>query len=60
MPSKGTTAEGIVNNLKNFSEISDDKPNYVTCFLDATTNYLDYTGVQTVGRCLIELAVAKI
>jgi hypothetical protein len=49
-----------VGSLKNFIEISDDKLDYVAGFLDATTNYFDYTGVQTVGRRLIERAVAEI
>ena len=58
--SKGITAEGVVGSLKNFIEISDDKLDYVAGFLDATTNYFDYTGIQTVGRRLIERAVAEI
>jgi hypothetical protein len=58
--SKNITPEGVVSSLKNFIEVSDDKLDYVAGFLDATTNYFDYTGVQTVGRRLIERAVAEI
>ena len=58
--SKGITAEGVVGSLKNYIDIADDKLDYVAGFLDATTNYFDYTGVQTVGRRLIERAVAEI
>jgi hypothetical protein len=58
--SKGLTPQGVVGSLKNFIDVSDDKLDYVAGFLDATTNYFDYTGVQTVSRRLIERAVAEI
>lgn len=58
--SKGITAQGVVGSLKNFIDVSDDKLDYVAGFLDATTNYFDYTGTQTVARRLIERAVAEI
>ncbi len=58
--SRGITAEGVVGNLKNFIEVSDDRLDYVAGFLDMTTNYFDYTGVQTVARRLVERAVAEI
>jgi hypothetical protein len=58
--SKNLTPESVVGSLKNFIDISDDKLDYVAVFLDETTNYFDYTGVQTVARRLIERAVAEI
>jgi hypothetical protein len=58
--SRGLTQEGIVSNLRNYIEISDDKLDYVAAFIDTTTNYFDYTGVQTVARRLVERAVAEI
>jgi hypothetical protein len=58
--SKGITPDKVVGSLKNFIDISDDKLDYVAAFLDTTTNYFDYTGVQTVARRLIERSVAEI
>lgn len=58
--SRGITPEGVVSSLRNYIEISDDRLDYVAGFLDTTTNYFDYTGVQTVARRLIERAVAEI
>jgi hypothetical protein len=58
--SRGLTPEGVVGNLKSFIDISDDRLDYVAGFLDMTTNYFDYTGVQTVARRLVERAVAEV
>jgi hypothetical protein len=58
--SRGLTQEGVVSNLKNYIEITDDRLDYVSAFLDMTTNYYEHTGVQTLGRRLVERAVAEI
>jgi hypothetical protein len=57
---RGLTPQGVVGNLKNFIDVSDDKLDYAAAFIDTTTNYFDYTGVQTVARRLVERAVAEI
>jgi hypothetical protein len=58
--SRGLTQAGIVSNLRKYIEISDDKLDYVAAFIDTTTNYFEYTGIQTVARRLVERAVAEI
>jgi hypothetical protein len=58
--SRGLTQEGVVSNLKNYIDITDDRLDYVSAFLDMTTNYYEHTGVQTLGRRLVERAVAEI
>ncbi|MCS6807534.1 MAG: hypothetical protein RML40_01490 [Bacteroidota bacterium] len=58
--SRGITREGVVGSLKQYIDISDDKLDYVAAFLDATTNYFEHTGIQTIGRRLIERAIAEI
>lgn len=57
---RGLTREGVVGNLKNYIDITDDRLDYVSAFLDMTTNYYEHTGVQTLARRLVERAVAEI
>ncbi len=54
------TAQKVVGNFQGFLEFSDDKLDYVAAFLDVSTNYYEHTGTQTLGRRLIERAVAEI
>lgn len=58
--SRGLTQEGVVSNLKNYIDITDDRLDYVSAFIDVTTNYYEHTGVQTLARRLVERAVAEI
>lgn len=58
--SKGITQQNLLGSLKQYIDVADDKLDYVAAFLDTTTNYFEYTGVQTVARRLIERAVAEI
>jgi hypothetical protein len=46
----------VVNKLGNFIEIADDKLDYLAAFVDATVNYFEHTGIQTVARSLIKRA----
>jgi hypothetical protein len=57
---RGLTREGVVGNLKSYIDITDDRLDYVSAFLDMTTNYYEHTGVQTLARRLVERAVAEI
>ncbi len=50
----------IMDNIRGFIEVSDDKLDYVAAFLDMTTNYYEHTGVQTLARSLIDRAYAEI
>jgi hypothetical protein len=54
------TAQKVVGNFQGFLEFSDDQLDYVAAFLDVSTNYYEHTGTQTLGRRLIERAVAEI
>ncbi|MEI6332720.1 MAG: hypothetical protein WCP16_26045 [Pseudanabaena sp. ELA645] len=52
--------EKVANNLRGFIDFSGDKLDYLGAFLDASTNYYEHTGTQTLARRLIERAVAEI
>jgi len=54
------TAQKVLNNISGFLDFADDKLDYVSAFLDVSTNYYEYTGTQTLARRLIERAVAEI
>lgn len=58
--SKDLTPQKVLDNLKTFVNVADDKADYVGAFLDMTTNYYEHTGIQTLARRLIERAVAEI
>ncbi|MBR8828838.1 MAG: hypothetical protein DSM107014_13210 [Gomphosphaeria aponina SAG 52.96 = DSM 107014] len=55
----GLTPETLFAHLSNLIEFSDDKLDYVAAFLDASTNYYEHTGIQTVARNLITRAVSS-
>jgi hypothetical protein len=57
---KNLTPDSVLGNLRRFIDFSDDKLDYLGAFLDMTTNYYEHTGTQTLGRRLIERAVAEI
>ncbi len=58
--SRNLTQESVISNLKKYIDITDNKLDYVSAFLDMTTNYYEHTGVQTLARRLTERAVAEI
>jgi hypothetical protein len=58
--SRNLTQESVVSNLKRYIDVTDNKLDYVSAFLDMTTNYYQHTGVQTLARRLTERAVAEI
>lgn len=57
---KDLSPDKVMNNIRSFVEISDDKLDYVAAFLDMTTNYYEHTGTQTLARSLIDRAFAEI
>ena len=57
--SVGLTRESVAGHLSNFIDIADDKFDYLAAFLDASTNYFEHTGIQTVARKLIKEAYQK-
>lgn len=48
--------EKVVGSIGQFIELSDDVLDYLGAFLDASTNYMEHTGIQTVTQLLIESA----
>ncbi|NJK38479.1 MAG: hypothetical protein HC825_04425 [Oscillatoriales cyanobacterium RM1_1_9] len=50
------TREKIIDNLQSFIEVTPDKLDYLGAFLDMATNYYTHTGIQTLGRHLIQQA----
>ncbi len=54
--SKNLTTESVVSNLQSVIAFSDDKLDYVAAFIDVSTNYFEYTGIQSVAVHVIELA----
>ena len=57
---RGITQTGVADSLRQFVDITDDKLDYVAGFLDASTNYMEHTGIQSVARSLIDRAVSEI
>ncbi len=57
--SRGLTRDGVLGRVGRFVTLSDSKLDYVSAFIDASTNYFAHTGTQTVARQLIEEAVAE-
>lgn len=58
--SRGLTPQSILRSMNQYIDIADNKLDYVAAFLDATTNYYEHTGIQTVARRLIERSYADI
>ncbi|MBN1955925.1 MAG: hypothetical protein JW900_12875 [Anaerolineae bacterium] len=56
---RGLTPEKIVTSVRNVIDISDETLDYLSAFLDATTNYYEHTGIQAVTRHLIEDAAGS-
>lgn len=53
---RGLTRQGLLDQIGRFVALSDEALDYVGAFLDATTNYMEHTGIQTVSRTLVERA----
>ena len=51
--SAGLERAFLSQRLGKFIEIADDKLDYFAAFLDASTNYFEHTGIQTVARKVI-------
>lgn len=58
--SNDLTPQKVISNLQSFTQIADDKLDYLAAFIDVATNYYEHTGTQTLARRLIERAVAEI
>lgn len=54
------SADKVIDNLKKYVDVSDDKLDYLAAFLDVFTNYFEHTGTQTLAVRLIERAVNEV
>jgi len=54
------TREGVLDRIRQYIEVSDDKLDVVAAALDATTNTFEHTGIQTVARRVVARAYAEI
>lgn len=54
------TSEQIFKSIQNFVDVSDNRLDYWSAFVDMTTNYYTHTGTQTLARRIIERAVNEI
>lgn len=50
----GLTKDKIIGSVGQFIELSDDVLDYLGAFLDASTNYFEHTGIQTISQVIIE------
>lgn len=55
----GLSRENVVGALQKVTDVSDSKLDYLAAFLDASTNYMTHTGVQSVARHLVEESAAR-
>jgi hypothetical protein len=58
--SRQLSAGKVVDNLKGFSDGIAGKLDYLSAFIDLTTNYYSHTGTQSVARSLITRAASEI
>lgn len=54
------TSEKVYGSIQNFIDVSDNRLDYWSAFLDMTTSYYTHTGTQTIARRIIERAVNEI
>ncbi len=57
---RGITRENVIQNLRGYVDIADDKLDYLAGFLDLSTDYMAHTGTQSVARSLVSRAVSEI
>jgi hypothetical protein len=58
--SRGLEQRDLVNRVRHYVDIADDKLDYVGAILDMATNYYEHTGIQTTARRLIAHAYASL
>lgn len=57
---KGISQAGVLEKIRQYVAISDDKLDVIAAGLDMSTNYFEHTGIQTVARRVISRAYAEI
>lgn len=56
----GMSREMVIDKLKDYVDVSDDKLDYLGAFLDISTNFYEHTGVQTVATKVIKKAASEV
>jgi hypothetical protein len=56
----GITQEGVMEKVKEYVAIADDKLDIVAAALDLATNTFEHTGIQTVARRVVQRAYSEI
>ena len=54
------TQNRVVKSIEGLSEHMEGKMDYAAAFLDMTTDYFEHTGIQSVGRSLIERSMNEV
>lgn len=57
---RGVTQEGLLERVREYVDIADDKLDVLAAAIDVSTNYFEHTGIQTVSRRLISRAYGEI
>jgi hypothetical protein len=57
---KGVTQEGILERVREYVDIADDKLDILAAAIDVSTNYFEHTGIQTVARRVVSRAYGEI
>jgi len=57
---RGMTREGLLEKVRHYVDVADDKLDILAAALDVTTNTFEHTGVQTVARRIISRAYGEI
>jgi hypothetical protein len=54
------TQNKLMSNLHGFVDFSEEQLDYLAAFLDMSTNYFEYTGIQSIARSLISRAMFEV
>lgn len=57
---RGMTQEGLVEKVREYVDLADDKLDLLAASLDMSTNVFEHTGVQTVARRIVSRAYGEI
>lgn len=56
----GISQDSLLDKVRGFVDVSDEKLDYLSAVLDMSTNYYQHTGIQTVARQVISRAYGEI
>jgi hypothetical protein len=57
---KGLTQDSLVDKIREYIEVTDNRLDYVAAVLDMATNYFEHTGIQSVARRIISRAYGEL